>query len=174
MKPINLAKIMKLAEVVENRRELIRATGNGSEERKKAYACVEAARADLEQVASAVTAAIEAAEGRATVRTITAEDIALYLIEVEKTLALKKAYMNGVTVSVDLNAQAFPAAYKYIPESTQFKAEYKNGSWRLMEVWRGRCRTSGKHACHVELPEAAKKEIIYSMQCLDVYGGRTK
>lgn len=174
MKPINLAKIMQLAAVVENRRELIHTTGNGSEERKKAYACVEAARADLEQAASAVTAAIKAAEGRATVRTITAEDIALYLIEVEKTLALKKAYMNGVSVSVDLNAQAFAKAYKYTPESTQFKAEYKNGSWRLTDVYRNSCCTSSNLACTVYLPEAAQKAIINSMKCLNAYGARTK
>ena len=111
----------------------------------------------IESVAESLTAAIKDAEGRATARTITASDIADVLLEVEKTLGISKKALEGVRVDIDLNAQTFPNSYKYIPESTQFTAVYKSGSWRVTDIRRDRCRgvKSRIRVTHTEESKAA-------------------
>lgn len=86
-----------------------------------------------------LSVAIKEAEGHATVRKITASDIIDSLDSVVKTLAISKKSMEGIEVSVDLNAQKFPNTYKYAPESTHFRAIYKSGSWRITKIWRDTC-----------------------------------
>jgi len=63
----------------------------------------------------------------------------LMTFEVADTLKITKKAMNGISVIIDVNAQSFPSAYKYIPQSTIFEAVYKNGSWRVTDIYRGRC-----------------------------------
>ncbi len=72
---------------------------------------------------------------RAKARLISADRILLTLTDVEETLDIPKKDMNGITVTIDDNAQSFPNAYKGIPESTRFTATYKNG-WRVTEICR--------------------------------------
>ena len=77
---------------------------------------------------------------RAKARTISAERILLTLTDVEETLDIPKKAMNGITVTIDDNAQHFPNAYKGIPESTRFTATYKNG-WRVTDICRAPTRS---------------------------------
>lgn len=74
------------------------------------------------------------------VRIIYYKDIAAAIEKVENQLRLPKKYLNGVKISVDCNAQAFPRSYKYEPISSIFNAENRNGKWYLTDVYRGRCR----------------------------------
>ena len=81
---------------------------------------------------------------RARVRKIDAMGIVRKLHEIESKLAISKTAMNGIKAAVDLNAQRFPSSINsciYVPESTQFEAIYKNGSWRVTDVYRARCMT---------------------------------
>lgn len=105
-----------------------------------------------------VNAAIQEAEGKATARTITAEDIARTLIRIEDSLNISKKAMDGIKVTADINSQKFPKAYKYTPESTHFKAEYKNGSWRLTDIYRAECKLS--FHIHIEHTDGSKKALI--------------
>lgn len=105
-----------------------------------------------------LTLAIKEAEGRASARTITAEEILSTLIRIEDDLHISKKAMNGINVTVDINSQSFPKAYKYTPESTHFSAEYKNGSWRLTDIYRAECKSS--FHIHIEHTEESKKAII--------------
>lgn len=104
--------------------------------------------------------AIRAAEGRATARTITPEEVvsALYMIT-EKLGFLPRKYMEGVAVDIDYHAQDFPHAYKYTPESTHFCAVYKRGSWRVIDIYRATTRRASQ-AYRVDLTDAAKEAII--------------
>lgn len=106
-------------------------------------------------------AAIVEAEGRATVRVITPDDISNAIIIIEKKLSIPKKYMDGVSAEVDYNAQQFPNAYKYTPESTFFDAINKKGIWYITSIYRGRTRGTS-HAIAINLTDAAKAEMLVS------------
>ncbi len=103
--------------------------------------------------------AIKEAEGRATARTITVSDIMESLRYIEKKLGVPKKALEGCKIYVDINAQDFPKAYKYIPESTHFSAEFVHGSWRITNISRGQIRKPSKRYL-VDLTEDAKKAIL--------------
>lgn len=105
---------------------------------------------------------ISKAEGRATARTITVKDMLDALECVEKTLGIHKKDMIGITVDIDVNAQDFPNAYKYTPESTQFRAIYKKSGWDLIAVSRERTR-SARRTYIIEHTAESKKAIIDRM-----------
>lgn len=88
-----------------------------------------------------LNAAIEAAEGRATARCITAVDVQRMVREIEETLSarLYKKDWAGLEFSVDHHAQSFPGAYKGTPESTRFDLERTASGWFVTRVWRDRC-----------------------------------
>ncbi len=110
---------------------------------------------------NAITQVIKEAEGRARERTITAQDVVDACIEVEKALRIPKCALDGVQIVVDVNAQSFPNAYKYVPESTHFKATYKGRCWRLDSVERSKCNgpTTRIRVIHTD---ASKSALIAS------------
>lgn len=96
-------------------------------------------------------------QAKSRVRTITAKDVKEWLEHVERTLSITKKALDGVKVIIDPNAQEFPSAYKYTPESTQFTATFKNGSWRIENIERARC---GKIHCRIIHTEESRAAII--------------
>ena len=108
-----------------------------------------------------ILAAIVEAEGRASVRVITPDDISNAIISIEKKLSITKKAMDGVSAEVDYNAQHFPNAYKYTPESTFFEAAYRKGTWYITNIYRGRTR-GASNAISLYLPDAAKTAIVTS------------
>lgn len=111
-----------------------------------------------------LTKAIKEEEGRATARTITAEEVVDELERIETRLGIAKKALNGVRVLVDMNAQSFPNAYKYTPESTHFEATFKNGSWRVTNIYRLRCCSPNKRV-EVAHTEESRKAVIERMTC---------
>ena len=95
---------------------------------------------------------------RAKARLISAERILLTLTDVEETLGIPKKAMNGISVTIDDNAQRFPNAYKGIPESTQFTAEYKNG-WRVTDICRAPTRSPSRRVT-VEHTDESRAALI--------------
>jgi ribosomal protein S12 methylthiotransferase accessory factor YcaO len=91
--------------------------------------------------AAQLASMIEAAEGRATARTITPEDITEALEQINERILLLSTRKDatGTTIEADPNAQQFPNAYKYTPESTHFTAELKAAGWKVTRVYRSRC-----------------------------------
>ena len=83
------------------------------------------------------------AQGKATARTIDINDIPTAARRIENALTVPKKYLEGLVYSVDINAQDFAHAYKYVPESTHFTLTYKNGTWRVSDIVRAQCRTHG-------------------------------
>jgi hypothetical protein len=88
-----------------------------------------------------VNQAIAATEGRATARTITADDVeeAIETIEKRLSLLLLKKDWKGLKFAVDSNAQVFPGAYKHTPYSTHFVLERGASGWFIIELHRSVC-----------------------------------
>jgi len=77
----------------------------------------------------------------AKVRTIEYQDIITAANEAGDKLShlLPKKEWVGLVVSADPQAQHFPNAYKFTPESTQFILERGDRDWFLVDVYRERC-----------------------------------
>ena len=108
--------------------------------------------------------AIKNAEGRSRVRTIEPADIHEALTEIENALSIPKKYMKGVKCKVDANAQHFPSAYKYAPESTWFEAEYRSSGWFVTNIYRYKTAAPSEriHVYHTEESKAAVvKRLTY-------------
>jgi len=128
-----------------------------------------AATRDLEAAQSMYAAArvkldeiLDEVQKRAKVRTITSEEIVEALDRVEQTLGISKRALEGVQVHVDLNDQKFPNAYKWTPESTQFWAIFKGGSWRVLGIERDTCSQLATN-CYITHTEASKAALLERM-----------
>lgn len=115
-----------------------------------------------ENNAEKIQAAIDEVQKRTTARNITAADVFDAVETIEKKLDIPKKSMLGIIACVDVNAQNFPNAYKYVPESTMFQIEKFTSGWFLTDVYRERTRTAG-HDFRLGLPEEAKAAIIKRM-----------
>lgn len=103
--------------------------------------------------------AINAAQDRARVRTICAEDIIDTCESVQKKLDTPQTALEGVQITVDRHAQKFPAAYNGRPESTIFRAVYAGRKWRLLDVYRDNTRRPG-HGTSIALTDTAKSAVL--------------
>jgi hypothetical protein len=112
-----------------------------------------------------LTAELEKVQHRARVRTITAAEVVKACEKYEKRLGITKKAMQGIKITVDINAEDFPNAYKYAPESTVFTAEYARDGWRLVSVQRDYCHR-WSNAINANLTEAAKAAIISKFETL--------
>lgn len=112
--------------------------------------------------------AIRIAEGRASVRQISAETILNVADGITKRLDIPKKSMIGIKVYADPNAQQFPRAYKYNPESTHFEMEYKSSGWNLVYVSRNTTKAPSKAYCIV-FTEEAKKALVERNMNLGIY-----
>lgn len=76
---------------------------------------------------------------RAKERTITLDHMEHILREAEERILLcsTKKDAEGTTVICDYHYQNYPHAYKYVPQSTKFIAEYTASGWLITKVWRG-------------------------------------
>ena len=68
---------------------------------------------------------------RCTTRTITMQIIQKELDLIEEAFLYQhtKKEMEGLSIRYDFNAQEFPSAYKYTPESTILNASYNKSGW---------------------------------------------
>ena len=107
-------------------------------------------------------AALSAAEGRATARLISAEELIRLTEQLEEQLrrySTKKA-REGLVAWLAPHVDRFPKAYKYRPEGTACKVEYISGSWKLISCCRDYSDdlSNGSHILH--MPDAMQAEII--------------
>ena len=118
-----------------------------------------AAREDRERELAPLTEAIKSAEGRATARTITAQQVIDELAGITAGLGIAKKTLVGAEISMDLNAQAFPRSYKWTAQSTILRAEYKTAGWTVTDVRRGDTRKPANRV-DLTLPAAAEQAIL--------------
>lgn len=103
--------------------------------------------------------AIKVAEKRARIRKITPEDVVKGCSMAEERMSIPRTHMDGVFISVDMNAQRFPSCYNGIPESTKFDAKNVRGNWYVTRIYRSRCRWAGKEV-KIRLTDDAKAAVI--------------
>lgn len=111
---------------------------------------------------TAIEEAIKEAQGKATERTITAQNIIEYAEKIRidaQTYSSKKATV-GMTAVIDKHAQRFARAYKYAPQSTQFQILCKATGWYLVDVYRATCHGSSSGECDIVLTEAQKADLL--------------
>lgn len=102
---------------------------------------------------------IKEVEGRASARLLSYSSIQKAITEVENSIPVAKKYMVGVKVHLDVNAQDFPKAYRYTPDSTHVVIERTKSAWKLIDVHRGTC--GGAHDTYdITLTDNCKKEIL--------------
>lgn len=115
--------------------------------------------------------AINEAEGKARERKVTAKQLIACAEKLDKKLGIAPAHLKGVTARVDINAQDFPNAYKYTPESTVATLEHTGRAWALIDVKRDRTDIASK-AVRFTLTEEAREWIVKrfeSMPWREVY-----
>ena len=117
---------------------------------------------------------IKGAEGRASARCITASDIMDAVQSITAHLRIPKKSMVGITAYVDVNAQDFPSAYKYTPESTLVALEYTRSGWAITGIERDVTHRASQ-AVSIELTDEAKKAVLEAasrMSAFDLKYGR--
>lgn len=105
-----------------------------------------------------IAAAIVAAEGRATVRTVSAQDVFDEVTYLDHKLDIPKCHMVGIEARISLHAETFANSYKYIPEGTCITMLYHTGGWYLEKVFRANCNNTRVHT--LVLPAAAQEALI--------------
>lgn len=101
--------------------------------------------------------ALDEVQARCTARTVTANNIAYILHEID--MSIPKTRLNGTKVHWD-GAEKFPHAYKHTPESTHWWAENVNGRWYVTDIRRAACPNRVSRKGTIEYSEAAKAYII--------------
>lgn len=109
----------------------------------------------------AIEAAVKEGNGKARMRTLTAEMIFRAIETVEKKLDIPKTHMTGIVVNADLFADSYTQTYtsKGIPQSTCFCMERRASGWYLTAVERRDTGTARKKF-RVTLPEEAQQAIV--------------
>lgn len=110
--------------------------------------------------------AIVEAEGRATVRTITAQAVQEWIKVVERKLAdrgITKANWVGMKFRIDINAQYFPNAYRYCPEATVYELERFASGWFVTAIRRDTC-TIHKISLLSKLTEEQTADVLANAQ----------
>ena len=111
----------------------------------------------------ALQAAISEAEGRATARTLSAQNANDALEEVVFGILrrMPKKYLVGCRATVHASTERLPRAYKYRAESTQAHFIHDGKGWLLESVERDTLvRMAVRYGVELVLTDAAKQYII--------------
>ena len=98
----------------------------------------------------------------AKVRNASYQSVVAIVFQIEKKLeekGLPKKYWTGLKFWGDINAQKFPNAYKWCPESTQFMVERLASGWFITRVSRMRC-SEKKVTLESALTDEQKQAIV--------------
>lgn len=106
-----------------------------------------------------IEAALEAAQKRARVRRITADDVFSWKQRIERKFwGVANYRLKGTTVWINKYAQRFARAYHGIPQSTWFAVKKVKAGWALVDVSRDICTETVSRV--VDLPDLAKEGIL--------------
>ena len=104
---------------------------------------------------------LEKVQCRCLYRKVSFDNLSSIIKDIEDKLDIPKSRMLGVDADVDYNAQDFPRAYKFNPESTHIRIKKVASGWALIDVWRGKCRPSTQKYI-LDLPDDAIMAIVDS------------
>jgi len=107
-------------------------------------------------------AALTAAEGRATSRRISAEDLIRLTEELDMQMRRYSTYkaLEGLVAKIAPHVERFPRAYKWRPEGTACNVEYSSGSWKLLSCCREYCDNPADASQIIYMPPSMHDEII--------------
>lgn len=114
----------------------------------------------------ALQAAITETEGRATARTLGAEEAGHRLDQVVYNLlrSMPKKYLAGSKAVVHASTERLPQAYKYSADSTKARFEHDGKGWVLVEVVRDRLvQKSARYGVELSLTDTAKGWLVDSL-----------
>ncbi len=103
--------------------------------------------------------ALDEVQKRSKTRTVEAKDIKAAASRIENALGIPKKHMTGIKAEVDINAQDFPHAYKYSPESTVFDLERTATGWVVTDIRRDKPHARFKEI-YLTLTDEAKNALI--------------
>lgn len=139
----------------------VRKTRNYAPARKAANDAVDAFRGACNEK---LLAQLKETEGRASARTIYTWSIVEEAEWILSNVNIPRKRMEGCKATVDINAQDFPKAYRYTPESTVFDLEFgKAGAVFVTDIRRDRCTT---RKYKITYTDDAKKAIIEAAEKL--------
>lgn len=107
---------------------------------------------------------IDAAEGKASVRTLSAGDLCAKAAAAERMMhwPSKKA-LKGTKITVHASTEKLPSAYKYRAESTQAELEHDGKGWVIVEVKRATLKQSSARKIGIEItPSQAAADHIFA------------
>ena len=174
MKPINLKNMLKAEKQVEICESALRSAKTFQDrwpqdvlkaEEKLAHAREEYAMAILP-----VISALDDVQKRAKTRTIDDWSICQAIKEIEERLDIisSKTDAIGTIAEVDYNAQHFPNAYKFTPESTQITLVKKSSGWTLTSIQRNKCKSPANKII-LTLTEATKEHMADHVSKISAY-----
>ena len=163
MKKFKLGQLMEANSKLESAVHWYNCVNRMNPETKAAQKEVELARDNFNTVKTGLEEILADVQKRCRERTITAIDICRELSRIDSELNLSKRAKKGITVRIDCNAQDFPRAYKYTPESTIFEAVFDGKEWCLTDIRRDRC-TNRKG--YMVLTDEAKQALINRFESL--------
>ena len=114
--------------------------------------------------AKKIKSVLDDVQKRTKVRKATVYDVYDFTVKLFDTVKVPKRLLDGVSVLCDTNAQDFPRAYKYTPESTIFKISVKNGKPYLADVSRGTCQRNSFDWCFPsDTRQAIADSLLYNV-----------
>ena len=110
---------------------------------------------------------LKVVQTRCTARTINTERIIDCIVKAEKYLRELSTVsdMIGTKIFADINAQDFPSAYKYIPESTHFTAERTKAGWKVTDISRDRTRARSRRV-EINFTPETKAHMADRLMCM--------
>jgi len=116
----------------------------------------------------ALTTAINAAEGKATARTLNPDFVSVRLRDAEEVLRWpSKKALKGTRVLVHASTEKLPSTYAFRAESTQALFEHDGKGWYFIEAKRGTLRQSSdrsKRGLEIYASDAAKEHMLSSIR----------
>ena len=160
MKAINLKKAYALTERQKSLRESVAYyEGRRPQKADELKAELATVSEELKAELGKLEAALDDVHKRCTARTIDADRVLWILQKYFDKLGITKKAAEGIVVRVDPEAQDFPSAYKWTPDSTSFTARFHAGSWIITDIRRQSCARY-KDQIIATLPEEAKNAIL--------------
>lgn len=101
---------------------------------------------------------LEIVQKRSRVRTISGSEVVEILSDVTQKLQIPKSRMKNIEVFYS-GAEHFPSSYKYIPESTHFKAVHNGRYWVVTNISRRPC-PNRLNNIRLIMPDDARKAIL--------------
>lgn len=165
MKKINIEKAIKAYQAIEDKKcdldtiNYLNKNNPGRFDPEPAKKAVQEAKEAFQAICEkTIIPALKEAEGRATARTVTCENIIEDVQTIVKELRIAQSRLEGSSVILNHNAQTFPKAYKYTPEATLLDISFGKGKAVYIErIFRDRCANK-KYL--ISLSESAKDAII--------------